>query len=387
MRLIPYSRQSISVEEEEAVIGVLRSDFLTQGPEVELFEREFADFHGAMLPGLATCNATAALHLLCMALNLNSNSIVWTSPISFVASANCALYCGARIDFVDINQYTRNIDIDELKKKLELANLEGTLPDLLIVVHFSGLPCDLNEICELSKIYGFKIIEDASHAVAAKYHNNYLIGQYSEAVVFSFHPVKIITTAEGGMILTENSKLREQLELLRSHGITRKNVRNINNQPWLYEQNILGFNYRMNDIQATLGRVQLRKLNKFQKRREEIQVQYQSALSCLPIKLPFVPSDRVSSWHLYVIEVKSFIRDSLFLALTKKNIKVNVHYIPIHLQPYYKKKFGYKTGDFPVAENYYAGAITLPLHPSMTNHEVSYVIESFKKIYEMNQWS
>lgn len=198
MKSIPYSKQSVSKEEEDAVLKVLRSDFLTQGPEVDLFEKEFADFHGGSLPGIATSNATASLHLLCLALGVDANSIVWTSPISFVASANCALYCGAKIDFVDINQNTRNIDVTELQKKLKIAKETDKLPKLLILVHFGGLPCDLEEIYILSKEYGFKIVEDASHAVAAKYKNIYLNGKYSEAVVFSFHPVKIITTAEGG---------------------------------------------------------------------------------------------------------------------------------------------------------------------------------------------
>jgi UDP-4-amino-4,6-dideoxy-N-acetyl-beta-L-altrosamine transaminase len=377
---IPYSRQSISESDIEAVNAVLRSDFLTQGPAVPEFENAFAECH-AVDHAIAVCNATAALHIACLALGVGPGDLVWTVPNSFVASANCARYCGADVDFVDIDPDSRNLSVAALETKLVQAT---RLPKVVIPVDFAGLPCDLNEIRALADRYGFKIIEDASHAVGASYHGKPVGCQYADISVFSFHPVKIITTAEGGVCTTKDDMLAEKLRLLRSHGITREPslMESPSEGEWYYEQICLGFNYRMTEMQAALGRSQLSRLAPMQAARAALAARYDMLLADLPIILPQVPSDRVSAHHLYVVEIDSARttakRAEIFGAMRAANIGVNVHYIPIHLQPDYRR-LGFKAGDFPDSEAYYEGAITLPLFPEMTHAQQDVVIAALKE--------
>jgi UDP-4-amino-4,6-dideoxy-N-acetyl-beta-L-altrosamine transaminase len=382
LHLIPYSRQSISEEDIQAVVSVLRSDFLTQGPLVAEFERCFADFH-RVSHAVAVANATAGLHIACLALEVGPGSRVWTSPISFLASANCALYCGASIDFVDIDPATRNMSVSALKLKLQSALASNSLPDVLIPVDFSGLPTDLREIRALSEIYGFKILQDASHATGATYLDQPVGSQFAHASVFSFHAVKVLTTAEGGMVTTQDPELARRLQRLRSHGVTRDTSEFINTTVggWYYEQLDLGFNFRMTDVQAALGLSQLSRLEKMHRKRIELADRYDALLSAFPLKLPVRISDRISSWHLYAIELDSTrsskTRSEVFRALRNANIGVNVHYIPIHTQPYYRA-LGFRLGQFPAAEGYYEQAISLPLYPSLTEEEQNRVVEALK---------
>jgi UDP-4-amino-4,6-dideoxy-N-acetyl-beta-L-altrosamine transaminase len=370
MAFIPYSRQQIEEEDRQAVLRVLDSDFLTQGPEIALFEQAFARRH-EVAHAIATSNATAALHIGCLALGAGPGGLVWTTPISFAASANCALYCGADVDFVDIDGATRNMSIAALADKLAAAKSSGgRLPDVVIPVDFAGFACDLREMRELADRYGFRILEDASHATGAAYLGRPVGGQYADACVFSFHAVKIITTAEGGMITTQDPALAERLAMLRTHGIVRDPAGLLAEPegPWVYEQQELGFNYRMTDLQAALGRSQLGRLDRMAEARTRIAARYDDLLAGLPLKLPKRTNDRQSSWHLYVVELEegaACTRAELFGWLREGGIGVNVHYIPIHLQPYYRK-LGFAPGDFPVAEHYYANALTLPLFPAMT---------------------
>lgn len=362
--MIPYGRQSISEADIEAVVEVLRSDFLTQGPVVPRFEQAVADYCSARF-GVAVNSGTAALHIACLALGVGPGDWVWTSPISFVASANCALYCGAQVDFVDIEPDTGNMCAVELERKLMAAKAEGRLPKVVIPVHFAGLPCDMKEIHRLGQEYGFRIIEDACHALGARYHGEPTgNGRYSDITVFSFHPVKIITTGEGGMAMTNDPALAKTMRLLRSHGITREAEDFINEPdgPWYYEQQMLGFNYRMTDIQAALGLSQMQNLEDWIQKRGKLARRYFEALA--PELLPrYFSEERRSAFHLYVHHIAPEQRSNLFQRLRDHDIGANVHYIPIYKQPWYQE--GNKPL-LPMAEVYYCSAITLPLFPHLT---------------------
>jgi len=382
--MIPYGRQEILNEDIESVIEVLRSDFLTQGSKVPELENAFKNYLNVG-NSLVVSSATAALHLGCLALGIGPKSLVWTTPNTFLASANCALYCGADIDFIDIDEDTLNISMEKLASKLESAKRAGRLPDLIIPVHFAGYSCDMRELAKLRSVYKFKILEDASHAIGASYQGR-LVGscEYSDACVFSMHPVKIITTGEGGVLTTNNEAIHKMAEMLRSHGMTRDAglMLERNQGPWYYEQHRLGFNYRMTDIQAALGVSQLKRVDDYVNRRREIASYYLKSLRELPIILPQEEQLHSSSWHLFVIQVKEkskISRDELFTALREAGIGVNVHYIPVHTQPFYREK-GFRVGDFPKAEKYYSRAITIPLYPTLTKVEQDYIITTLKKL-------
>lgn len=369
--MIPYGRQDISQDDIDAVVEVLRSDFLTQGPLVPQFEQAMAQYVGAG-HAVAANSATAALHLACLALGVAPGDRVWTSPISFVASANCARYCGAEVDFVDIDPRTYNLCPRALEAKLLVAEREGRLPKVVIPVHLCGKPCELQAIHALSVRFGFRIIEDASHAIGARYHGERIGNcRYSDITVFSFHPVKIITTAEGGMAMTNDAALAAGMALLRSHGITREpgKFSEPTHGDWYYEQLDLGYNYRMTDLQAALGLSQLQRIEAFLARRRELALRYQQALVELPLQLPL--SDLDSAWHLYVIRLlKAERRREVFEALRRAGIGVNVHYIPIYRQPWHRRPDLTPCAE---AERYYAGAISLPLHARLTDQEHHYV--------------
>ena len=383
--MIPYAKQDIINKDINAVKKVLQSDWLTQGPNVDKFEKDITTFCNARY-GISVNSATSALHISCLALGVGQNDIVWTSPNSFVASSNCALYCGAKVDFVDIDPITYNLSINELKKKLSHAKKINKLPKVIIPVHFAGQPCDMIEIYKLSKIYNFKIIEDASHALGATYENKnkkYKIGSctHSDITVFSFHPVKIITTGEGGMAVTNNQFLSKQLKVLRTSGITKDQtqMKFKSQNPWYYEQLTLGYNYRMNDIQAALGSEQIKRVKIYVKKRNKIAKNYDLAFKNLPITTPMISKGNYSAFHLYVILLDEYLdHKKIFKDLRKKNIFVNLHYIPIHTHPYYQS-IGFKWGDFPVAENYYSRAISLPLYPSLKKSDQKIVIKTLKK--------
>ncbi len=370
MSFIPYSCQSVTEEDIQAVVSVLRSDLLTQGPAVPAFEKAFAERH-AVAHAVAVSSATAGLHIACLALGVGPGSRVWTSPNSFLASANCALYCGASVDFVDIDPSTRNMSVSALETKLHAARISGALPDVLIPVDFSGLPADLREIHALAETYGFKILQDASHATGASYLGQPVGSRFAHASVFSFHAVKIVTTGEGGIVTTQDAALARRLQLLRSHGMTREasELSNPSSGGWYYEQLDLGFNFRMTDLQAALGLSQMSRLEMMHGRRVELADRYDALLSDLPLKLPVRMFDRVSAWHLYVVELDVSrtckTRAQLFQALRDADIGVNVHYIPIHTQPYYRE-LGFLYGQFPAAEKYYEQAVSLPLSPSLS---------------------
>lgn len=375
MAFIPYSRQHITDEDIAAVAAVLRSEFLTQGPAVPAFERAFADLH-QVKHAVAVGNATEGLHMACLALGVGPGSRVWTSPNSFLASANCALYCGAIIDFVDIDPATRNLSVAALGAKLEAAQATGTLPQVVIPVDFAGLPTDLREIRALADHYGFRILQDASHATGARYLGAPVGSAWADATVFSFHAVKIVTTGEGGLVTTNDDALAQELQLLRSHGMTRDAalMDGTPDGPWYYEQQRLGFNFRMTDLQAALGLSQLKRLDDMHARRAARAERYDVLLAELPVKRPARLPDRVSAWHLYAIELDAgHDRRAVFDALRAADIGVNVHYIPIHTQPHYRR-LGFKRGDFPAAEAYYARAISLPLFPEMTDAEQDRVV-------------
>jgi len=381
-RVIPYGRQDIVPADISAVVSVLQSDWLTQGPNVERFEENVAGYCGAR-HGVAVCNATSALHLACLALDVGPGDWVWTSPNTFVASANCGLYCGAQVDFVDIDPNTYNLSVEMLTRKLEHAKAEGKLPKVVIPVDFSGQSCDMREIAELSAQYGFKVIEDASHAIGADYLNG-KVGdcRFADIAVFSFHPVKIITTGEGGIALTNDSELSRRIALLRSHGITRDSnfMQGESEGAWYYQQVALGFNYRMTDIQAALGISQLTRVNEFVNRRRYLAGRYDQVLSGLPVITPYQHSAGHSAWHLYVIQVapkNARTRGEIFNSLRASGIHVNVHYIPVHLQPYYRR-MGFKPGDCPNAEAYYGAAISLPLYYGLTENDQDYVVDQLR---------
>lgn len=366
MSFIPYATQTIEEADLAAVREVLTSGWLTQGPAVPAFESAFAQVHG-VAHAVAVSNATAGLHLACLALDVGPGTMVWTTPNSFVASANCARYCGADVDFVDIDPVTRNMSVQALALKLETAKASGRLPMVVIPVHFAGLPCDLREMRGLADEYGFAILADASHAVGASYLGSPVGQEYADISVFSFHPVKIITTGEGGLLATQSADLAARLRLLRSHGITRESgeMEQAPEGPWCYEQQILGFNYRLTDIQAVLGHTQLARLGDFRARREHLAARYPELLRGLPLKLPALPADRTCSWHLYVVEVEEGApasRAEVYARLRAANIGVNVHYTPIHLQPYYRR-LGFAEGMFPAAEAYARRALSIPLYP------------------------
>ncbi|WP_370623092.1 UDP-4-amino-4,6-dideoxy-N-acetyl-beta-L-altrosamine transaminase [Polynucleobacter sp. UK-Kesae-W10] len=368
--MIPYGKQNISDEDIQAVVDVLRSDYLTQGPMVPEFEKKVASYCGVKY-AVAVNSATSALHIACLSLDVGAGDIVWTSPITFVASANCAIYCGAQVDFVDIDPLTYNMSIDSLVKKLEKAKKSGTLPKVVIPVHLAGQSCDMKAIHQLSEQYGFKIIEDASHAIGGSYHDT-KIGSctYSDITVFSFHPVKIITTGEGGMALTNNQSLVKRMARLRSHGITRypEEMTHIPDGPWYYQQIELGFNYRMTEIQAALGFSQMSRLDSFVSERHEVAKRYDQLLSNSGIKLPWQDSQSVSAFHLYVVRIPvdhaSLNRNAAFDNLRIGGVGVNLHYIPVYKQPYYQA-IGFDERDFSESERYYEEAISLPMYPGL----------------------
>ena len=380
---IPYGRQDISQEDIDTVVEVLRSDWITQGPKIAVFEKIVSDYCGAKY-AVAVSSATAGLHIACLAAGLSQGDILWTSPNTFVASANCGLYCGATVDFVDIDPNTYNLSIEELERKLTEAENQGCLPKVVVPVHFSGQSCEMEKIAQLSAKYGFRVIEDAAHGIGGRYQGEPVGScQFSDMAVFSFHPVKIITTGEGGMVLTNKEDLYEKLIRLRSHGITRKVelMREESHGPWYYQQLELGFNYRMTDIQAALGASQMQRLDEFVKRRRFLAERYNQLLQDLPLVLPWQHPDTESSWHLYVIRLKlnkiSKSHRQVFEDLRQAKIGVNLHYIPVHTQPYYKQ-LGFKWGDFPQAEQYYREAISIPIYYGLTEENQETVVAKLK---------
>lgn len=382
--MIPYGRQDVTSEDIDAVVQVLQSDYLTQGPEVPAFEADVAKFVDVK-HAVATNSATSALHLACLALGLGEGDWLWTVPNTFVASANCGLYCGANVDFVDIDVETYNLCPLALEKKLIQAKTENKLPKIVIPVHFAGQSCDMAKIHALSVEYGFSIIEDASHAIGGKYKEK-PVGNccFSDMTVFSFHPVKIITTGEGGMVTTNSDQLAGKVIELRSHGITR-DVQKMTKEPdgdWFYQQVDLGFNYRMTDIQAALGRSQLKRLNSYIRKRHDLANSYHQRLADLPVKVPFQDPNTYSAYHLYPILLDldrlQTNKRTIFKTLRDAGVGVNVHYIPVHTQPYYQAK-GFGFGDCPTAEAYYARALTIPLFPAMTLEQQAEVVHQLKQ--------
>ncbi len=384
---LPYGRQDISDEDVARVIEVLRSDFITQGPAVPAFEHAVADFCGAS-HAVAVNSATSALHIACLALDVGPGDRVWTTPNTFVASANCARYIGAEVDFVDIDPKTWNLCPKRLAERLEQAERAGCLPKAVVPVHLCGQSCDMAALHSLSQHYGFRIIEDASHAIGGRYHGE-PVGNchYSDIVVFSFHPVKIITTAEGGMALTNNAELASRMARLRTHGITRDPVEMVGEPtgPWYYEQIELGYNYRMTDVQAALGLSQMKRLDDFVARRNEIARRYDHLLADLPLRLPHLIDHVRSSWHLYPVRLRTEQIErshrQIFEALRAAGIGVNLHYMPVHLQPYYRT-LGFREGQFPEAESYAREAISLPMFPGLTDGEQDRVVQVLRGLLE-----
>lgn len=382
--MIPYGRQEITPDDIQTVKSVLESDYLTQGPTVLGFEEKVASYC-RVSHAVAVNSATSALHIACRALGLGPGDTLWTSPITFVASANCALYCGAEVDFVDIDPNTYNLSTERLEEKLEKAKKSGKLPKIVVPVHFCGLPCDMKRIWELSQEYGFRIIEDASHAIGATYLGDSVGNcRYSDITVFSFHPVKIITTGEGGMALTNDPKVAARMSLLRSHGITRDpaSMTHEPDGPWYYQQIDLGYNYRMTDIQAALGISQMDRLDSYVERRHAISNRYREHLQELPLSFQIQSPQSHSSYHLFVIRLDldkiKITHQRVFEVLRSEGIGVNLHYIPIHAQPYYQK-MGFRHEDFPNAESYYEEAISLPMYPGLSDAEQEAVIVALKK--------
>ena len=378
---IPYGRQEITEDDIIQVINTLKSDFLTQGPLVPKFEEaieaKFSSGHATVVN-----SATSALHIACLALDVRPGDLVWTVPNTFVASANCALYCGAKVDFVDIDTVTTNVSVSLLREKLHEAKKANRLPKVVIPVHLAGEPCDMVAIKNLANEYGFKIIEDASHAIGGEYHGKPIgSGEYSDITVFSFHPVKVVTSGEGGAALTNSSELDQKLKLLRSHGITRDPdiMQFPKDDGWYYEQVDLGFNYRMTDIHAALGLSQLARIDEYIERRHEIASRYDQEFNGANFQTPYRNPLNKSALHLYVIQVEPSQHKRIFHKLRDNKIGVNLHYIPVHTQPYYQK-LGFSWGDFPNSEDYYKKAISLPIFPTLTENEQSYVIETVKKL-------
>ena len=380
--MIPYGRQSVDQADIDAVVEVLQSDWLTQGPTIERFEQAMAERCQADF-AVAVCNATAALHIACLAAGLGPGDRLWTTPNTFLASANCGRYCGAEVDFVDIDPLTWNLDAFALAAKLDQAEQDGTLPKVLVAVAFSGQSCDLRKIAELAERYNFTVIEDASHAVGASYAGRPVgCGEFAAMTVFSFHPVKIITSGEGGMVLCRDPGLARHLRALRSHGITRDpaDMTEPTHGGWYYQQTELGFNYRMCDVQAALGLSQLRRLDEFLDRRRALAARYQRLLADLPLQLPAGQAQAESAWHLYVVRLPAALESShraVFEGMRAAGIMVNLHYIPIHLQPYYRA-LGFAPGDFPEAERYYRQAITLPLYPDLSDAQQDRVVQTLR---------
>lgn len=384
MSFIPYGRQDIQSSDIDAVVDVLHSDFLTQGPMVPRFEQAVASYTNTTY-AIAVNSATSALHLACLALDLKQGDCLWTSPITFVASANCGVYCGAQVDFVDIDSRTYNLCPQALEEKLIRAETQGRLPKLVIPVHLCGQPCDMEAIYALSQRYGFRIVEDASHAIGGKYKSEPVGNcRYSDITVFSFHPVKIITTAEGGMALTNSTRLAEKIALLRSHGVTRDAalMTHESDGPWYYQQIDLGFNYRMTELQAALGERQLQRLDDYVARRHQLAKRYDELLKPMPVVTPWQHPDNYSALHLYVIRLMmsdiELTHRQVFESLREQGIGVNLHYIPVHTQPYYQA-MGFKFGDYPTSESYYREAISLPMYPAMTESQQDEVVMALEK--------
>ena len=384
--MIPYGRQDIQDSDVAAVLEVLQSDFLTQGPAVPKFEQVVSEFCGVQ-HAVAVNSATSALHIALLALDVGVGDLVWTSPNTFVASSNAALYCGAKVDFVDIDLDTYNMSVSALEKKLRHAKALDLLPKVVIPVHLTGQPCDMESISKLAQLYGFKVVEDASHAIGGRFRDK-AIGScsYSDITVFSFHPVKIVTTAEGGMALTDNSDLAEKIGLLRSHGITRDKslMTHAPDGPWYYQQITLGFNYRMTDLQAALGISQMQRLQNYIERRHQIADRYKRELAGLPIILPKQAEFAYSAYHLYVIRldldmIAPLSHSEVFQALRERDILVNLHYIPVHTHPYYQK-MGFERGDFPNALAYYKSAISIPIFPTLTKEAQSKIISVLDEV-------
>jgi UDP-4-amino-4,6-dideoxy-N-acetyl-beta-L-altrosamine transaminase len=384
--MIPYSRQEITEEDILEVEKILRSDFLTQGPAVPKFEQAIASYCGAKY-AVAVNSATSALHIACLALNLGPGDLLWTSPNTFVASANCGRYCGADIDFVDIDPKTYNMSVDVLSEKLLKAEKLGKLPKIVVPVHFAGQPCDMIEISKLAKKYNFKIIEDASHAIGASY-NKIKVGScvHSDITVLSFHPVKIITTAEGGMALSNNKDIVDKMSRLRAHGITNDKTKfkeRAKDEIWNYQQIELGFNYRMNDIQAALGLNQMKRLDEYIERRHNIAEYYDKEIKKLPLITPWQAPGVYSSYHLYPILVNNISKiktqKQIYDELRKNNIAVNLHYVPVHRHPYYED-IGFKKNDFPIIERLHKEIITIPLYPTLKKEQQEYVVAALKKV-------
>ena len=380
--MIYYGHQHITENDIQVVERVLHSDWLTQGPAIEAFEKKVANYCGAKY-AVAVTNATSALHIACKAAGLGEGDVLWTSPITFTASANCGRYCGADVDFVDIDDETYNMSVAELRHKLEIAVKK---PKVVIPVHLAGQSCDMEAIKALAGEYGFKIIEDASHATGADYKNTKVGScRYSDMTVFSFHPVKIVTTGEGGIVLTNNKELYEKLKLYRSHGITRDSdlMTQEADGPWYYQQIELGFNYRMTDIQAALGCSQMDSLDEFVARRRYLVKRYNEKLKDLPLRTPYQDEATNPSWHIYIIRVDftkvTLIKKEIFARIRDRGIALNLHYIPVHTQPYYQN-LGFQKGDFPVSEKYYEEAITLPLYYDLTDEQQDEVIEALKEV-------
>jgi len=383
--MIPYGRQDITQTDIDAVVEVLRSDFLTQGPAVPRFEHAVASLVNADY-AIAVNSATSALHIACLALELGPDDRLWTVPNTFVASANCGRYCGAEVDFVDIDPRTWNLSVPKLREKLAQAKLEGRLPKLLVPVHFAGQPAEQEAIWDLAQEYGFRVLEDASHAIgASRYGEPVGSCRWSDITVFSFHPVKIITTCEGGMALTNDEELAERMAMLRSHGITRDSDKFLRPSPapWHYEQQMLGYNYRMTDIQATLGASQLERLDDYIERRNTMARRYDLWLAGLPLQLPTVQPQNQSAFHLYVVRLKhnatAKTHRQVFGELRQHGIGVNLHYMPVHLQPHYRE-LGFTQGQYPEAEAYGESAITLPLYPALTDQQQDQVVSALRDI-------
>ncbi|WP_145575693.1 UDP-4-amino-4,6-dideoxy-N-acetyl-beta-L-altrosamine transaminase [Vibrio crassostreae] len=383
--VIPYGKQDISQQDIDSVVDVLKSDFLTQGPQVPAFEKALTEHTGAQY-ALAVNSATSALHIACLALGLGEGDWLWTTPVTFVASANCGLYCGAKVDFVDINSATYNMCPKKLEQKLITAKATGTLPKVVVPVHLCGQPCDMESIAKLAKEYGFKVIEDASHAIGGQYHEQPIGNcKYSDITVFSFHPVKIVTTAEGGAALTNQKELADKMALLRSHGITRdpEMMTEASHGGWYYQQVDLGFNYRMTELQAALGVTQMQRLDEFVAARHMLSKRYNQMLSELPLVLPYQLENTYSGLHLFVIRLKldeiSLTHKQVFDALRENGIGVNLHYIPVHTQPYYQA-MGFTEGEFPESERYYQEAISLPMFHGMTEEQQNTVVRVVTEI-------
>ena len=385
MKRIPYGCQDIIHDDIQAVIEILQSDWLTQGPTIKRFEAAVAQYSGARY-GVAVNSATSALHIACLAADLGPGDLLWTSPNTFVASANCGLYCGAEVDFVDIDPTTYNMSITALAAKLMEAEKTGKLPKVVIPVHFAGQSCQMEELRKLADKYNFTVIEDAAHAIGGSYQGKKIgAGEYSEMAVFSFHPVKIITTGEGGMVLTNNEDLYERLMRLRTHGIARdaRFMEKSMDGAWHYQQIELGYNYRMTDIQAALGYSQLQRIDGFVQRRHYLAARYDQMLKDLPVTLPWQDPDTYSAYHLYVLRLHldelTKTRRQIFDELRAINMIVNVHYIPVHTQPYFER-LGFEAGDFPEAEQYYRETLTIPLYYRLTDGDQEYVVEKLRNI-------